>query len=364
MSATEKPNAPEKYKPFIPASESPAEVTTRALILGVALALVFGLANAYLGLKVGMTVSASIPAAVMSMAALRMSKKRPTVLENNIVQGMGSAGESLAAGIIFTVPAFFIWSASSALKAQGYDFEISRWQILALAVLGGTLGVLLMIPLRRFLVEQEHGKLKYPEGTACAEIIKAGDQGGAGARLVFTGIGIGGGYKVIMSMIKGWPETVDKNLSGVFKGGVLGIDATPALLAVGYIIGPQISAMMLSGAVLGYLAISPLLAFIGSQAPDLIISPATIPLGQMDPGQIRNFYIKYLGVGAVTLGGFVSLSKSFPIIIQSFREGFKQLVGGKGTQGDIPRTARDLPMKWMILGVLGVIGGIALIPNT
>ncbi len=364
VSTTDTKKSPDKFQPFIPATESPAEVTARALILGVVLALVFGMANAYLGLKVGMTVSASIPAAVMSMAALRMSKKRPTVLENNIVQGMGSAGESLAAGIIFTVPAFFIWSASKPLAEQGYSFDISRWQILALAVLGGTLGVLLMIPLRRFLVEKEHGNLKYPEGTACAEIIKAGDQGGAGARLVFTGIGIGGGYKIIMSMIKGWPETVDQNLRGIFKGGTLGIDATPALLAVGYIIGPQISAMMLSGAVLGYLAISPLLAFIGNQAPDLIISPGTIPLSQMDPGALRNFYIKYLGVGAVTLGGFVSLMKSFPIIIQSFREGFRQLLGRTAGDGAIPRTARDLPMKYMLLGVLGVIIGIALIPNT
>lgn len=364
VSTTDTKKSPEKFQPFIPASESPAEVTTRALILGVCLALVFGMANAYLGLKVGMTVSASIPAAVMSMAALRMSKKRPTVLENNIVQGMGSAGESLAAGIIFTVPAFFIWSASKPLAAQGYSFEISRWQILALAVLGGTLGVLLMIPLRRYLVEKEHGNLKYPEGTACAEIIKAGDQGGAGARLVFTGIGIGGGYKIIMSLVKGWPETVDQYLKGIFKGGTLGIDATPALLAVGYIIGPQISAMMLSGAVLGYLAIGPLLAFIGNQAPTLIVSPGTIPLSQMDPGQLRNFYIKYLGVGAVTLGGFVSLIKSFPIIIQSFRQGFKQLLGRTEGDGAIPRTARDLSMKWVLLGVVGVILAIALIPGT
>jgi putative OPT family oligopeptide transporter len=354
----------ESFKPFIPATEEPAEVTTRALILGVLVALVFGLANAYLGLKVGMTVSASIPAAVISMAVLRAMRKKPTVLENNIVQGMGSAGESLAAGVIFTVPAFFIWSASSQLASQGYSFDIAQWQILSLAILGGTLGVLLMIPLRRFLVEKEHGKLKYPEGTACAEIIKAGDEGGTRARMVFTGIGIGAGYKILMNLVKGWPEVVETNLKGVFKGGVLGIDATPALLAVGYIIGPQISAMMLSGAVLGYLAIGPLLAFIGNQAPDLIVSPGTIPLSQMDPNQLRGFYIKYLGVGAVTLGGFVSLMKSFPIIIASFREGFSQLIGGAAKSNSVARTARDLPMKWVLLGVLAVMVIIALLPGT
>jgi putative OPT family oligopeptide transporter len=352
------------YQPFVPATEAPAEVTRRALFLGIGVALVFGLANAYLGLKAGMTVSASIPAAVISMSVLRMFKNKPTVLENNIVQGMGSAGESLAAGVIFTVPAFFIWSASAQLAAKGYSFTIARWQIFALAVLGGALGVLLMIPLRKYLVDHEHGKLKYPEGTACAEIIKAGDEGGTRARMVFSGIGIGAGYKIIMNLIKGWPEVVEKNLSGVFKGGILGIDATPALLAVGYIIGPQISAMMLSGAVLGYLGVGPLLAFIGNQAPDLIVSPGTIPLSQMDPGQLRNFYIKYLGVGAVTLGGFVSLMKSFPIIIESFKQGFKQLLGRVDGAEAVVRTSRDLPMKWVLLGVLGVILIMAFLPGT
>ncbi|MEW6049464.1 MAG: oligopeptide transporter, OPT family [Candidatus Zixiibacteriota bacterium] len=356
--------APETYKPFIPHTESPAEVTTRALVLGIAVALIFGLANAYLGLKVGMTVSASIPAAVISMAVLRAFKNKPTVLENNIVQGMGSAGESLAAGVIFTVPAFFIWSASTQLAAQGYSFAIKWWQILALAVLGGSLGVLLMIPLRRFLVDKEHGKLKYPEGTACAEIIKAGDEGGSRAKMVFAGIGVGAGYKILMNLVKGWPEVVETNLKGIFRGGVLGIDATPALLAVGYIIGPQISAMMLSGAVLGYLAIGPLLAFIGNQAPDMIVSPGTIPLSQMDPGQLRNFYIKYLGVGAVTLGGFISLMKSLPIIISSFREGFKQLIARSDGSNTALRTAHDLPMKWVLLGVIAVIVMIALLPGT
>jgi putative OPT family oligopeptide transporter len=347
----------------VPASESPAEVTWRAIILGVVLALVFGLANAYLGLKVGMTVSASIPAAVVSMAILRMFRKRATVLENNIVQGMGSAGESLAAGVIFTVPAFFIWSASAQLKAQGYTFQIAQWQIILLALLGGTLGVLLMIPLRRYLVETEHGKLAYPEGTACAEIIVAGDQGGSRAKLVFTGIGIGAAYKILMSGVKGWSETVNHYFGGILKGGQLGIEATPALAAVGYIIGPKIAAMMLSGAVLGYMGIGPLLSFIGSHSSTLIVPPGTIPLGDMSAGELRNFYIKFIGVGAVTMGGFISLSKSMPIIVTSFREGFRSLVGKK-TDASIDRTNYDLPMKWVLLGILAVTAGIALIPGT
>ncbi len=355
--------APAKHSPFVPASESPAEVTGRAIILGIILALVFGLANAYLGLKVGMTVSASIPAAVVSMAILRMFRKRATVLENNIVQGMGSAGESLAAGVIFTVPAFFIWSASAQLKAQGYTFQIAQWQIILLALLGGTLGVLLMIPLRRYLVETEHGKLAYPEGTACAEIIVAGDQGGSRAKLVFLGIGIGAAYKILMSGIKTWSETVNHYFGGILKGGQLGIEATPALAAVGYIIGPRIAAMMLSGAVLGYMGIGPLLSFIGSHSSSLIVPPGTTPLGDMSAGELRNFYIKYIGVGAVTMGGFISLSKSMPIIVTSFREGFRSLTGKKG-EASKDRVNYDLPMQWVLLGILAVIAGIALIPNT
>ncbi len=365
MQSTKKAeSAPAKHNPFVPASESPAEVTWRAIILGVILALVFGLANAYLGLKVGMTVSASIPAAVVSMAVLRSFRKRATVLENNIVQGMGSAGESLAAGVIFTVPAFFIWSASAQLKAQGYTFQIAQWQIILLALLGGTLGVLLMIPLRRYLVEKEHGKLAYPEGTACAEIIIAGDQGGSRAKLVFSGIAIGAAYKIIMSGVKSWSETVNHSFGGILRGGQLGIEATPALAAVGYIIGPRIAAMMLSGALLGYMGIGPLLAFIGSHSPSLIVPPGSIPLGEMSAGELRNFYIKYIGVGAVTMGGFISLSKSMPIIVTSFREGFKSLVGRKDGAQKIDRVNYDLPMQWVLLGILAVIIGIALIPGT
>lgn len=359
-----KPDAPaEKFKPVILAEKIVAEVTWKAIILGIIISVLFGVANAYLGLKFGMTVSASIPAAVISMAVLRMFFKKATVLENNIVQTVGSAGESLAAGIIFTIPAFFIWSANQELAAAGYLHEISKTQIFWLALLGGSLGILLMIPLRKYLVEREHGKLAFPEGTACAEVIMAGDEGGEKAKLVFTGIGLGAVYKVLMNMLKGWSESVNYDFKGVLKGGTLGIDATPALLGVGYIIGPRIAALMMSGAVLGYLGIGPLLAYIGDQIPGVIIAPGTIPISEMDSSDLRNFYIRYLGVGAVAVGGFVSLIKAFPVVVSSFSQGFGQLIGRK-VSGERVRTDYDLPMKWVLLGILGIVIAIWLLPGT
>ncbi|MEE8149246.1 MAG: oligopeptide transporter, OPT family, partial [candidate division Zixibacteria bacterium] len=352
------------FRPAVPANATMAEVTWRAIILGAIISVVFGVANAYMGLKFGMTVSSSIPAAVISMAVLRLMMHKATILENNIVQTVGSAGESLAAGIIFTVPAFFIWSASQELAAEGYFHEISKIQIFWLSMLGGSLGILLMIPLRKYLVEKEHGNLRFPEGTACAEIIVAGDEGGNKAKLVFTGIGLGALYKIGYNLLKGWSESVNYDFQKFLKGGTVGIDATPALLGVGYIIGPRIAALMLSGAVLGYLGIAPLLAYIGEQIPGIIIAPGKMPLSDMDPGELRNSYIKYLGVGAVALGGFVSLLKSFPVIVASFKKGFEQLLGKKVQAEDALRTDRDLPMKWVLLGIDLVIIGIWLLPGT
>ena len=357
-------NSDETFTPAIPAHKSVAEVTLKAVILGILISVLFGAANAYLGLKFGMTVSASIPAAVLSMAILRLFSKNVTVLENNIVQTIGSAGESLAAGIIFTVPAFFIWAANDQLLAAGYHHEVSKMQIFWLSMLGGSLGILLMIPLRRYLVEKEHNNLRFPEGTACAEIIVAGDEGGQKARLVFTGIGLGAIYKISMNMLKGWSESVNYDFRGFLKGGTIGIDATPALLGVGYIIGPRIAALMLSGAVLGYLGIGPLIAFIGDQIPGIVIAPGTIPISDMDPGQLRNFYIKYLGVGAVAVGGFVSLLKSLPVIAGSFKEGFGQLLGKGVKESDRPRTDQDIAMKWVLLGIVLVVIGIWILPST
>jgi len=361
------PTENQSFTPFVPAAKNIAEVTWKAVILGALVSVIFGVANAYLALKFGMTVSASIPAAVISMAVLRLLYKRNvTVLENNMVQTIGSAGESLAAGITFTIPAFFIWSANEQLAAMGYYHEVSKMQIFWLAMLGGALGILLMIPLRKYLVDREHGRLTFPEGTACAEIIVAGDEGGAKAKLVFTGIGLGALYKVVMNMLKGWSESVNYDFQRVLKGGTIGIDATPALLGVGYIIGPRIAAWMLSGAVLGYLGVAPLIKFIGLQLPEgTIVSPGEIPIADMDSTQLRGYYIKYLGVGAVALGGFVSLIKSIPVIISSFKKGFGELFAGAKAAGeDTPRTDKDIPMKWVLLGVLGVIFAIWILPGT
>jgi len=354
-----------KFEPVIPAGKTVAEVTVKALVLGSLISVLFGVANAYLGLKFGMTVSASIPAAVISMAVLRIFFGRNvTVLENNIVQTVGSAGESLAAGIIFTIPAFFIWSANEQLAAAGYFHEVSKMQIFWLSMLGGALGILLMIPLRKYLVHTEHGKLRFPEGTACAEIIVAGDEGGGKAKMVFGGIAIGALFKMAYDMLRVWSQSPSYDFKGFLKGGTIGVDSTPALLGVGYIIGPRISALMLSGAVLGYLGIGPLLSFIGDQIPGIIIAPGTIPLSEMDPAQLRGNYIKYLGVGAVAIGGFVSLIKSFPVIISSFSKGFKQLMGAKEAVEAAPRTDKDLPMKWVLLGVVGVVIAIWMLPGT
>jgi len=354
------------FQPVITAEQNVAEVTVRAVILGIIISVVFGVANAYLGLKFGMTVSSSIPAAVISMAVLRLlyKSRKPTILENNIVQTIGSAGESLAAGIIFTIPAFFIWSANEQLVASGYYHNISKMQIFWLSILGGSLGILLMIPLRKYLVEREHGNLKFPEGTACAEIIIAGDEGGGKAKMVFGGIALGGLYKVIYNMLKGWSESVNYDFKHFLKGGTVGIDATPALLGVGYIIGPRISALMLAGALLGYLGIGPLLAFIGHQIPGVVIAPVTIPLSDMTPTDLRGAYIKYLGVGAVAIGGFVSLMRSFPVIFSSFGAGFRELLGQRGPEEQAPRTDRDLAMKWVLIGVLLIIIATWLLPGT
>jgi putative OPT family oligopeptide transporter len=354
----------EIFKPYISAGDRIAEVTLKAVVLGAILSVVFGVANAYIGLNYGMTISASIPAAVISMAILRALFRKVTVLENNIVQTVGSAGESLAAGIIFTIPAFFIWAANADLAAAGFDHAISKTQIFWLSMLGGGLGILLMIPLRKYLVDREHGKLAFPEGTACAEIIVAGDEGGSKAKTVFLGIAVGAIYKILFYTMRLWSESPGYNFKKILKGGTLGIDATPVLLGVGYIIGPRIAALMLSGAVLGYLGIGPLLAFIGDQIPGIIIAPGNIPLNEMDPGQLRNFYIKYLGVGAVAVGGFVSLAKSLPVIFHSFAAGAKEIFTRSSTEEKKPRTDRDLPMSTVLIGSILIILAIWALPGT
>ncbi|MFQ6003799.1 MAG: OPT family oligopeptide transporter, partial [Candidatus Zixiibacteriota bacterium] len=352
-------NQRNQFEPYVKPTQRMAEVTLQAIILGILLSIVFGVANAYLGLKVGMTVSASIPAAVISMAVLRGLMKRGTVLENNIVQTLGSTGESLAAGVIFTIPAFFIWNQT----IPGFSHEISNLDIVFLSLLGGALGILFMIPLRRYLVEREHGKLRFPEGTACAEIIKAGDEGGSKAKTVFLGMGLSALYKLLMSGFRLWPEGPNTNIK-FFKGANIGIDATPALLGVGYIIGPRIAALMMGGAVLGYLGIAPLIAYIGAHMPN-IVPPADKLISEMTPSELRDNYIKYLGVGAVALGGFVSLIKSLPVIFHSFAVGIKEVFGKKvETEMAKSRLEQEIPMWVVLLGSIVVILLIWAYPGT
>jgi len=239
-----------KFTPYISSNKPQMEITIRAVILGMLISAVFGLGNAYIGLKYGMTISASLPAAVISMAILRGLFRKVSVLENNIVQTIGSAGESLAAGVVFTFPAFMIWEAQNAMGINDI-FHLTGMEVVALSLLGGAMGIFLMIPLRRYLVHNEHGKLKFPEGTACSEIIIAGDQGGSKAHTVFWGIGFGAIYKILMGGGRLWNEFPIRDLKfKPFDGGVIGVDATPILLGVGYIIGPRIAALMLAGAVL------------------------------------------------------------------------------------------------------------------
>lgn len=349
---------PSAFKPYVLASESLAEVTVKAVILGAILSVVFGVANAYLALKYGLTVSASIPAAVMSMAILRTFFTKVTPLENNIVQNIGSAGEALAAGITFTIPAFFIWAASPRLAELGYDHEITSWEIFILAMLGGSLGILFMVPLRRYLVQKEHGKLAFPEGTACAEIIIAGEEGGSKARNVFLGLGVGALYKILMNGLRIWPESLERHFTKFLKGGIASIEATPALFGVGYILGPRVAGYMLSGAVLGYLGIGPLLSFIGSFLPEgVAIPPATTAdthLSLMNADELRGFYIRYLGIGGVSVGGFIALLRAAPTIVHSFGAGFSQIFKRNGASNDTPRTDLDLSMNWVVGGALAI----------
>jgi putative OPT family oligopeptide transporter len=323
------------FKPYVPCDTVCPEFTLRAVLLGSILGIVFGAANAYLGLKLGMTVSASIPAAVISMAVLRGLLRTGTVLENNIVQTIGSSGEGLAAGVAFTIPAFFIWGLTPSMMT-----------VITISVLGGFLGILMMIPLRRYLIVKEHGVLPYPEGTACAEVLVAGDTGGVKAKSVFSGLGVAVLYKVLMSIGRLWRETPEWGISGI-RGAAVGIDATPALLGVGFIIGPRIASIMLAGATLGYLVLAPLIAFIG-QFVTHPIGPATVPIAELDPSGIRSNYIRYIGAGAVALGGAVSLVKAIPTIVRSFRLGLAEIGRGMGTV--VKRTDRDIPLSYVVGG--------------
>ncbi len=346
------------HTPLISAEEAPPELTARALILGTVLGMVFGASSLYLVLKVGLTVSASIPVAVISLTLFKLVKRfgirDAHVLEHNIVQTAGSAGESIAFGVGVTMPAILI---------LGFDLELTR--VALVAVLGGLLGILMMIPLRRALIVQQHGILKYPEGTACAEVLKAGTGGdatGGQAQTIFGGFAIGLLYKVAMSALKGWKDTPTWTFGPPLNKGQIGIEVAPELLGVGYIIGHKVALTMAGGGVLAYLVLIPMIEYFGSAAP-LAIAPGTVPIRDMSPGQIRGAYVLYIGAGAVAAGGIISLVRSLPLIARGIHSGIKDLSSKGAAAVSTLRTEQDLSMRWVGLGVAALVVAILAAPS-
>jgi len=345
----------EDFKPYISADQNLPELTPTSIILGVILAIVFGAANAYLGLRVGLTISASIPAAVISMGICRGLLKRDNILENNMVQTIGSAGESLAAGAIFTMPALFMWAEEGAMDSPSVS------TITVICILGGTLGVLFMIPLRNALIVEEHGILPYPEGMACSEVLLAGEKGGASAKGVFKGLGIAAAYKFIADGLKLFPSEIGYDFKS-YKGAGIGIDVLPSLVGVGFICGPKISAYMFGGGILAWFVLMPLIFVFGSQVPDAIF-PATTTISELftssGASAIWSSYIRYIGAGAVACGGVISLVKSFPMIIRAFRKSMESL---KNRQAKVERTTKDLPLSVVVIGAIAVVILLWLLP--
>jgi putative OPT family oligopeptide transporter len=342
-------------RPYVPDSSSMPELTWSAVLLGAVLGIVFGASSLYLVLRVGMTVSASIPVAVLSITLFRafsnaFGTRRGTILENNIVQTAGSAGESIAFGVGVTMPALLI---------LGYDMELAH--VMLVAGLGGLLGILMMIPLRRAFIVRKHRELKYPEGTACAKVLIVGEQGGASARTVFAGFGLAALYQFLMQAMRLWVDIPSRAISG-FKGAVLAVEVSPALLGVGYIIGPRISCIMVAGGVLSALVLTPTIAYFGSDVPGPI-APAVAPIGEMTPDDIQRDYILYIGAGAVATGGIISVFQVLPMILASLGSAFRDLTSrGKASGGNgegRKRTERDLPMSFVLLGSIGLVAAIA-----
>ena len=343
----------ETFRPYIPADRIMPELTGTSIVLGVLLAVLFGAANAYLGLRVGMTVSASIPAAVISMGLIRKVLRRDSILENNMVQTIGSAGESVAAGAIFTLPALFMWAAEGLCETPGL-LEIGL-----IALCGGVLGVLLMIPLRNALIVQEHGVLAYPEGQACAQVLIAGEEGGAKASTVFSGLAIAAGYKFVADGLKLFPSKVDYTIPG-YRGAGIGLDALPALAGVGYICGARVSAYLFAGGVFSWLVLMPLIALFGG---DAVLFPADVSVDTLlalkGPSGLWENYIKYIGAGCVAAGGIISLLKSLPLIARTFRDALRGY--GQGRAG-VLRTEQDLPMGVVLGAVLAAAVVLWLVP--
>ena len=330
-----------EFKPFIPADKVMPEFTVASVIIGLILAVIFGAANAYLGVRVGMTVSASIPAAVISMGVIRVIMKKDSILENNMVQTIGSAGESLAAGAVFTLPAIFMWA------KEGKATSPSFITIALIALCGGILGVLFMVPLRTALIVEEHGTLPYPEGTACAEVLLAGEEGGSKSKLVFSGLGISAVYKFIADGLCLFPSEVDFSFKGSYTCAV-GMDVLPALSGVGYICGPKVSSYLFAGGILSYLVLMPAIAFFGGDSLSSVADDAgnLLPFNQLDPGTIWSKYIR--------------LIKTLPTMFRTFKSAIKGF--GKNVSGG-DRTQQDLPMSVVLIGSLVIAVGIWLIPE-
>lgn len=347
-------NEKETFKPYISADRTLHEMTPLSIIVGIILAIVFGAANAYLGLRVGMTVSASIPAAVLGMGVYRLCRKKDTILESNMVQTIGSAGESLAAGAIFTMPALFLWAQEEGTKMPGI-MEISL-----IALIGGLLGICFMVPLRKALIVKEHGTLPYPEGTACAEVLLAGEKGGANASVVFLGMGIAALFKFIVDGLKVVSSAVTVTVQKIH--GEISAQVYPALVSVGYICGFKIASYMFAGGILGWLVLIPMIYLFGA---DTTLFPASVSVHELweqgGASGIWSSYIRYIGAGAVATGGIVSLIKSLPLIVRTFADAMKGLKGS-GKQANELRTEKDLKMSVVLIMLAILIVAIAVTP--
>jgi putative OPT family oligopeptide transporter len=344
----------EGFKPYVPDDTSLPELTIRALVLGSVLGLLFGASSVYLGLRVGLTVSASIPIAVISITVFRHLSRAlrspASILENNIVQTAGSAGESIAGGVIFTIPALIF---------LGFELDWTRTTVLAL--MGGILGTLMMIPLRRYLIVKEHGVLTYPEGTACAEVLIVGEKGGTKAGLVFRGLAVGAAYKFFNLVLALWNEFPEKVMHFYHRTARVRLDTDPALMGVGYIIGYRSSALMVGGGLLASLVLIPAIGLFGEGRTTLLY-PAPMLIGAMDADAIWGNYIRYIGAGAVAAGGIINLARALPTIIDSFRSSFRDMsFSGGFTQGR--RTERDIPIAVVLVGSVALALAMTLVPQ-
>ena len=343
-----------EFKPYVPADKVTPEFTVTSIVMGSLLAIIFGAANAYLGLRVGMTISASIPAAVISMAVIRVILKKNSILESNMVQTIGSAGESLAAGAIFTLPALFLWAKEGIMDAP------SIIVISLISICGGLLGVLFMVPLRNALIVKEHGILPYPEGTACAEVLLAGEKGGSSAKSVFAGMGIAAVFKFLVDGIKVVTGAVTLPIKALKTE--LSAEVYPALIGVGYICGVKISSYMLAGGIIGWFVLIPAIVVFGG---DSTLFPATVSINELylngGASAIWSNYIRYIGAGAVAAGGIISLFKTLPLIVNTFKNAVKGLKNSKSTS--TVRTSQDLSMKVILIGIIVLILALWLLPS-